>query len=77
MVTISNKELESIEKSLSEALVKFSDGKIDSFQATQISKSAVKNIDFSNSALAHKGINWFAKKLIDRVDFSQLEVVCV
>ena len=73
MITITDKDLDSLEKDLSLALVKFSDGKLNIKQSKILAKVAIKNIDFSlNSALAHKGINWYAKEILDIVDFDKI-----
>lgn len=64
MITLTDRDLNSIEKDLSLALVNFSNGKISVPESVNLAREAMKNIDFSNSALAHKGINWFAKEIL-------------
>lgn len=68
IVEIDKGLLMSLEVELSLALTKFSNGKLDINKATEIAKGTMKNIDFSNSAIAHKGINWFAKEIIDVIE---------
>lgn len=72
MITLTNEDKISIEKDLSIALNKFSNGKLNNDQSKRIAKDADNNINFSNSALTHKGINWYAKRIIDVVDFDAL-----
>ena len=74
MITLEVTEVDkiSLQKDLSIALVNFSYGKLNKFQADDLAKVAIKNIDFKNSTLAHKGINWFAKRIIDVIDFDTL-----
>lgn len=67
MITMTAKDLNSIEDDLSLALVKFSHGKLDINQSRDLARVAIKKLDFSNSALAHKGVNWFAKEIIDSI----------
>lgn len=67
MLILTDKDLSAFEKNLSNALVKFSQGKINNNRSKDLAKIAIKNIDLTNSALAHKGINWFAKEIIDSV----------
>lgn len=69
-MVITEIDRKSLIKELSSALVNFSFGKLNKKQADDLAIVAIKNIDFNNSALAHKGINWYAKKMIDIVDFS-------
>ena len=72
MITITNKVLKYLENDLSEALIKFSSGKLNSNEANKIACSTIKNIDFENSALAHKGVNWYARQIIDIIDFTKI-----
>jgi hypothetical protein len=54
---------------LADALVKYSDKRLSSDIAEKVANIALKNVDFSNSTLAHKGINWFAKDLLKRIKY--------
>lgn len=54
---------------LAEALIKFSEKRLDSSKAYKIASVVLDKIDFSNPTLSHKGINWFAKDLLKRIRF--------
>jgi len=72
-ITLTEGDLDSLEKELSLALARFSLGKLNIKQSEDLARVAIKNVDFSsNSALAHKGINWYAKEIIDVIDFNLL-----
>ncbi len=66
-LTKGNKDLLTFQ--LSEALVKFSNERISSDNAQKVANIALKNVDFSNSALSHKGINWYAKDLLKKINY--------
>lgn len=72
MTTLSDKVLLSFEKNLSDALVRFSHGKVSDEKAKKIAEIAIKNIDFENPFFNHKGINWYAKELLDIVDLEKI-----
>jgi hypothetical protein len=73
MITVTEKDLASLENELQLALVNLSSRKLSSDQAKKLAKQAIKNIDFSSSsALAHKGVNWYAKELIEIIDFDAM-----
>ncbi len=74
MITIKDTDLNSLSNELSDALVKISNGRLSDGIADQIANVTIKNIDFSNSALTHKGINWFAKEILKKIDFSAVEM---
>lgn len=63
-----------MEKELTQALSKRSGGKLSLTQSNNIAHSAIANIDFNNSALMHKGVNWIAKQIIDIIDFEEMDV---
>lgn len=67
MTTLTKENADLLSNELSEALLKFSSNKISVSMADKIADVALKNIDFSNSALSHKGINWYAKDLLKRM----------
>lgn len=69
MITITSNDLSSLVNELSKALIKFSNDKLENSQAKRIAEIAIKNIDFNNSVLAHKGVNWYAREIIDSIDF--------
>jgi len=74
MITLEVTEMDkiSLQKDLAIALVNLSQGKLNNLQANDLAKVAINNIDLRNSTLAHKGINWFAKKIINMLDFDTL-----
>lgn len=74
-LTLNANDFYSIENDLSKALVKFSYGKLNVIQANKLAKSVVPKMDFSNSALAHKGVNWYAKEILDVVDYKALAAI--
>ena len=51
-----------IEGELTKALLRFSFGKLTVDGAKKKAEVAAKNWDSSNEALAHKGLNWYAKQ---------------
>lgn len=53
-----------IEGELAKALVRFSYGRLTIDEAKEKASIAAKNWDSSNEALAHKGLNWYAKQLL-------------
>ncbi|WP_350343874.1 hypothetical protein PRVXT_000233 [Proteinivorax tanatarense] len=65
---ITKKDIEDFQENLSLALVKMSQGKLDKEGADSLASSAVKKVDFSpDSALAHKGVNWYAKRILETI----------
>jgi hypothetical protein len=56
-----------IESELTNALLRFSFGKLTVEEAKEKAKVAAKNWDSSNEMLAHKGLNWYAKQLIAKM----------
>lgn len=56
-----------IEGELTKALLQFSCGKLTVEEAKNKAAIATKNWDSSNEALAHKGLNWYAKQLIAKM----------
>ncbi|WP_286908970.1 hypothetical protein [Clostridium sp. UBA1652] len=72
MITITNKDLETLKNELSETLFKLSFGKLNYTQANNIANTAIDNIDFENSALVHKGVNWYAKQILEVIDFEKI-----
>ena len=56
-----------IEGELTKALLRFSFGKLTVEEAKKKAEVAAKNWDSSNEALAHKGLNWYAKQLISKM----------
>ena len=53
-----------IESELAKALVRFSFGRLSVDEAKEKAIVAAKNWDSTNEALAHKGLNWYAKQLL-------------
>jgi hypothetical protein len=62
-------ENSSLRNDLSDALFKYSNGKLNKLQSDNLAKNAIATIDFKNSSIGHKGINWLAKKIISMIDF--------
>lgn len=56
-----------IESELTKALMQFSFGKLTIVEAKKKAAVAVRNWDSSNEALAHKGLNWYAKQIIAKM----------
>ena len=64
MTTITDNDVKNLTNDLATALLSLSKGKLDAGRALAIAKKSVSNIDLKNSALAHKGTNWYAKEII-------------
>ena len=58
----------SIQEELAKALYKFSYGRLTVEQAEKRAEEVMKNFDPQNEALAHKGINWYAKQILKSMD---------
>ena len=58
----------SIQGELAKALYKFSYGRLTVEQAEKRAEEVMKNFDSQNEALAHKGINWYAKQILKNMD---------
>lgn len=56
-----------IEGELTNALMRFSFGKLTLEEAKEKAAIAAKNWDSSNEALAHKGLNWYAKQIVAKL----------
>ncbi|GGD07655.1 hypothetical protein [Pontibacillus salipaludis] len=67
MSTVMERNKWMLKDELSEALVRFSEGKLSNEYAREIANITLQNVDFNNSALAHKGVNWFAKDLLRKI----------
>lgn len=59
-----------LERDLAKAIIKMSKGSVSIDVAESVANHVVPQLDFSNSAVAHKGVNWFAKEIIDNYDLS-------
>lgn len=57
-----------IQGELAKALYKFSYGRLTVEQAEKRAEEVMKNFDPQNKALAHKGINWYAKQILKNMD---------
>jgi len=55
-------------KEMTTELVRFSNGTLDTVKSTELAKMAVSEIDWSNSALMHKGVSWIAKNYLEKLD---------
>jgi hypothetical protein len=69
MTTLTRQDMSMLAEELSIAIEKFSNRRIPSNHAQKIAEIAVRNVDFNNSTLAHKGINWFAKDLLKKIRY--------
>ncbi len=56
-----------IESELTKALMQFSFGKLTIAEVKKKAAVAATNWDSSNEALAHKGLNWYAKQIIAKM----------
>ena len=57
-------KIHTVESELTMALFRLSFGKFTYEQAEEIAKEYAPKFDLENKALAHKGINWYAKELL-------------
>lgn len=64
MSTITQSDVKNLTSDLASALYKLSDGKLNVDSAQRMAEKSIKNIDLTNSALAHKGTNWYAKEIL-------------
>lgn len=67
---ITENDLSLIEKRLAVDLFRLSSGKLNESLSKKVAHQAMKDIDFNNSALAHKGTCWFATQIIDAINFN-------
>ena len=67
-IKVTKNDLLSLTSELSKAIMKLTQKKISEDKANQIASVAINNIDFNNSVLAHKGINWYAKEILDMME---------
>ena len=67
-VEITQNDLSSLINELSGLLIRFTQERISEDQAQKIADIAINSIDFNNSALTHKGINWYAREIIDTLE---------
>lgn len=72
MIKAKKQNILSIQRELAIALVRFSNGELSVGKAENLSKKVVSKLDFNNSALAHKGVNWCAKDLLSKIDVNAL-----
>lgn len=56
-----------IESELTNALMRFSFGRLTVEEAKKKAEIAAKNWDSSNEILAHKGLNWYAKQIVAKL----------
>ena len=56
-----------IESEITKALMQFSFGKLTLAEAKKKAAVAAQNWDSSNEALAHQGLNWYAKQIIAKM----------
>lgn len=65
MITVNKANTISLKEQLKVALVEFSYGQLNENKAKQIADKAMNKFDYSNSALNHKGMNWYAKEILN------------
>lgn len=70
MFKVNNGDILAMQRDFAVALVKFSSGALNSSVAEQISEQIIPKLDFNNSSLAHKGLNWYAKEVLSKLDMS-------
>ena len=68
MNTIDEKFINQTIKEMTTELVRFSNGTLDTVKSNELAKVAVSEIDWSNSALMHKGISWIAKNYLEKLN---------
>lgn len=56
-----------IEGELTNALLRFSFGKLTVDEAKEKARIAAMNWDSTNEILAHKGLNWYAKQIVSKL----------
>lgn len=56
-----------MEGELTNALLRFSFGRLSVDEAKEKAKIAARNWDSTNEVLAHKGLNWYAKQIISKL----------
>lgn len=72
MIKVNKEDVLSLQRDLAVSLVKLSGGKLSSNQAEFISEKIMPTLDFKNPAIAHKGINYYAKEILSKIDISKL-----
>lgn len=72
MVKVSKEDILSLQRDLAVSLVDLSKGELTSAQAEFISEKIMPTLDFNNPIIAHKGINYYAKEILSRLDISKL-----
>ena len=71
-IKLSDGILYGLECSLGLTLLKESKGKLNLMQCNALANKFINKLDLDNSALMHKGINWYAKEILSRIDFSEI-----
>ncbi len=62
---VTDRDILMFQKNLADAINSMSFNRIRIEQANCLAEEAVKRIDFQNSALNHKGVNWFARRIVN------------
>lgn len=75
MINIIEKDKLVLERDLASAIIRMSKGTVTTFVAEAVANRLVPQLNFNNSAIAHKGVNWFAKEIIDNYDLSSISTV--
>lgn len=69
MITQMKKDENRLVEKLTHTLVKLSNGKLSYDKAEFIVNETLKNADFTDLTLAHKGINWYAKEILKKINY--------
>lgn len=72
MINVIDKDRIALARDLAGAIVKISKGTVTTNIAELVASRVVTTLNFENTAVAHKGVNWFAKELIDNYDLSSI-----
>ena len=70
-----DKTMIALERDLAKALLKMSGYSISISNAEEIANKVMRAIDFNNKAIAHKGISWLAKEIIDSYEIDDMEEI--
>lgn len=57
-----------VENKIAQALFRLSGGRLTVRQAMQKAREVAPNYDLDNEMLAHKGINWYAKQILKKMN---------
>jgi hypothetical protein len=72
--TLSWSVRKSLKEQLKYALIEISYGQVSEDEAEEIAEKSIDKFDFSNSALNHKGMNWYAKAILNVMGINTYKV---